>query len=195
MIRVYCRKCRSNLGHYIARGKASPEMCQQVSVVPTSTPGIFQCACERCGHSWKSKAPSVRLRHEELLSAEVKKGKCGNCGASSRERKMCICCRHSVCETCFVATERLCRRCIELVADKLIPLRKRTAAPTGYTRCLNCMSLLWVAEGERNCTACGVSYVGQRLKCWKCRFDGYVPDAQRSCDQCNAFLGRFIDAT
>lgn len=193
MARVYCRKCRSDLAHQIALGKISPEVCEQISVAPTAVPAIFHCACERCGHTWRSKAPSVRLQYEEQISKKLKRGNCENCGSSNCERKQCVCCRQLVCTNCFVATEGLCRRCIDLVVTRFIPPRKRTPAPSGYTRCQNCTSLLWVAKGQKNCTACGASYIGKRLRCWKCHSESFVPDTQRNCDQCSAFLGRFIE--
>lgn len=57
--RLFCSKCRDELGHSIARFKASPDDFRRISVLAQLRSGIFLCRCDRCGHTWRSSSPEA----------------------------------------------------------------------------------------------------------------------------------------
>jgi hypothetical protein len=67
MANLYCSKCRDELRERIARFKASTDDTTNVSVLCEIRTALFECVCNRCGHTWKSKSKAADLKFKQLL--------------------------------------------------------------------------------------------------------------------------------
>lgn len=65
MTTLYCLKCRNDLRERIMRFKASTEDTTNVSVLCEIRNALFDCVCNRCGHTWQSKSKAADLKFKQ----------------------------------------------------------------------------------------------------------------------------------
>jgi hypothetical protein len=65
MTSLYCSKCRRNLRERIMRFKASIEDTTNVRVLREIRTSLFDCVCNKCGHTWQSKSKSAALKFKQ----------------------------------------------------------------------------------------------------------------------------------